>query len=167
VIAPVTPCAPKVTVAFVEARFGPAAAAALDAGSRLARIRQRRIIELRRCGELRHAERYGWLSLAAWLVGMKAVAVERIDPTSDAIWHRARAADVLPDPFGYEETPALERVGETDLKASNPRDMLGFHVVELAAAAVGEGVVQLDQRQVGGGAAAAALRWRLEKTARD
>lgn len=38
-------------------------------------MRERRITELRRCGELRHAERYGWLALAGWLLGLKAAMV--------------------------------------------------------------------------------------------
>ena len=60
----------------------------LDPGS--PRGGQRRITEFRRCGELRHAERYGWLSLVPWLLGMKASVVMQLDPTSPVITHRAR-----------------------------------------------------------------------------
>ena len=48
---------------------------------------ERRITELRRCGELRHAERYGWLSLAAWLLGMSVSVIAQTRPDVDG--HRA------------------------------------------------------------------------------
>ena len=99
-------------------------------------IRERRITELRRCGELRYAERYGWLSLAGWLLGMKAAVVAQLDPASDAIAHRARARDVLPDPLGDDPPPALVTVGDTGLQTTDPRDPLGYRVVQLVAAAL-------------------------------
>jgi hypothetical protein len=138
----------------------------LDPSARVAVVRQRRITELRRCGELRHAERYGWLSLAGWLLGMKTTVVSQLDPTSDAIVHRARARDVLPDPLGDDPPPALVSVGDTGLQASDPRDPLGYRVVELVAAAQRDGAVDIDSRRLGGGAVTACIRERLEAVAR-
>ena len=164
--APVTPCAPEAAIAFVEGRFGTEVTKGLDSSSRLAATRAGRIIELRRCGELRYAERYGWLSLAGWLLGMKASTVARLDPSSDAFVHRARSRDVLPDPLGEDVAPALVTVGSTGLEVSDPRDPLGYRVLQLAVAAVRDGIVELDGRRVGGGSAAASLRERLEEVAR-
>jgi hypothetical protein len=166
VTAPVTPCAAEATVAFVERRFGPELAKALDPSIRLAAVRERRITELRRCGELRHAERYGWLALAGWLLGLKAAVVGRLNPDSPAILHRARARDVLPDPLGDDPPPALVTVGDTGLQTSDPRDPFGYRVVELAAAALRDGMVEIDGRRVGGGAVAASLRERLQVVSR-
>jgi hypothetical protein len=166
VTAAVTPCAPVATVAFVERRFGAELANTLDPSIRLAAIREGRITELRRCGELRNAERYGWLSLAGWLMGMTAAAVGRLNPGSLAILKRARARDVLPDPLGDNPPPALVTVGDTGLQINDPRDPLGYRVVELAAAALRNGMVEIDGRRVGGGAVAASLRERLEEVAR-
>ena len=164
--APVTPCAPEAAVAFVEGRFGAELAKGLDSSSRLAITRARRITELRRCGELRHAERYGWLSLTGWLLGMKTNAIALLDPSSAAFVHRARSRDVLPDPLGEDAAPALVTVGSTGLEVSDPRDQLGYRVLQLAVAAVRDGIVEFDGRRVGGGAAAASLRERLEAVAR-
>jgi hypothetical protein len=160
---PVTPCAPEATLAFVQARFGAKAVRLLDPSCRLAAGRERRITELRRCGELRRAERYGWLSLAGWLLGMKATTVGRIEPSSIAINHRARRDDVLPDPLGEDPAPGLVTIGDTGLEVSDPRDPFGYRVVELAAAASCEGLVNLDGRRVDGGAVAKSLRIRLER----
>ncbi|MGH7732219.1 MAG: hypothetical protein ACREOE_00600 [Gemmatimonadales bacterium] len=165
-IAPVTPCAAEATVAFVERRFGPELAKTLDSSIRVAAMRQQRITELRRCGELRHAERYGWLALAAWLLGMKAAAVGRLNPDSSAILHRARARDVLPDPLGDDLPPALVTVGDTGLQISDPRDMLGYRVLDLAATALRDGLVEIDGRRVSGAAVAASLRERLQEVGR-
>lgn len=165
--APVSPCAPEVTLAFVESRFGAEVAKHLDPSCRLAAVRARRITELRRCGELRYAERYGWLSLTGWLLGMKASTVGRLDPSSAAINHRVRSDDVLPDPLGDDPAPQLVTIGDTGLKVSDPRDPLGYRVVELAAGASRDGLVDLDGRRVGGGAVAASLRARLEEVSHD
>ena len=159
---PVTPCAPDVTVAFVERRFGPEVAKTLDPTGRLGARRARRIAELRRCRDFRDAERFGWLSLTAWLLGMKATMIDRLDPSSGAILHRARSGDVLPDPLGDNPEPTLVEVGATGLRTSDPRDALGYHVVELAATALRDGMVAVDGRRVAGGAVAASLRRRLE-----
>jgi hypothetical protein len=161
--APVTPCAPEATLAFIEGRFGAKAVQLLDPSCRLATLRGRRITELRRCSELRPAERYGWLSLTGWLLGMKAITVGRFDPSSMAINHRASRGDVLPDPLGDDPAPRLLAIGDTQLEVSDPRDPLGYRLVELAAAASCDGLVDLDGRQVGGGAVAASLRARLEE----
>jgi hypothetical protein len=163
---PVTPCNPETTVAFVERRFGSGIAKTLDPSARVAVTRQQRITELRRCGQLRDAERYGWLSLAGWLLGMKAAVVAQLDPTSDAIAHRASVRDVLPDPLGDDPPPALVSVGGTGLQATDPRDPLGYRVVALVAAALSNGVVETDGRRVGGGAVTACLRERLQEVAR-
>lgn len=162
---PVTPCAPAATVAFVERHFGAALAAGLDPGSRGASGRERRITELRRCGELRLAERYGWLSLTGWLLGMRASAIAKLDPTSAAIVHRAGGTDVLGDPLHEDPAPALTTVPGTDLDVSDPRDPFGFGVLELGAAALRDGIVEVQGRAVGGGAVAASLRARLEEVA--
>ncbi len=159
--APVTPCAPEAAVAFIQGLFGTDLAKGLDPSSRLATTRARRITELRRCGDLRHAERYGWLSLTGRLLGMKASTVTRLDPSSAAFVHRARSRDVLPDPLGEDVAPTLVTVGDTGLQVSDPRDPLGYRVLQLAIAAVRDGIVELDGQRVGGGAAAAALRERL------
>lgn len=163
---PVTPCNPETTLAFVARRFGSGIAKTLDPSARVAVTRQQRITELRRCGQLRHAERYGWLSLAAWLLGMKAAVVAQLDPTSDAIAHRVRGRDVLPDPLGDDPPPSLVNVGDTGLQATDPRDPLGFRVIELVAAALSNGVVETNGRRIGGGAVAACLRERLQEVAR-
>jgi hypothetical protein len=163
--AQVTPCGPEATVAFVERRFGAELAKRLDPSSRLATTRAHRITELRRCGELRQAERYGWLSLSGWLLNMKASTVAQLDPLAAAFVHRVRSRDVLPDPLGEDVAPALVTLGETGLQVSDPRDPLGYRVLELAVAAVRDGIVKLDGRRVGGGAAAASLRERLEEVA--
>ena len=163
---PVTPCNPEATVAFVERRFGPKIAKTLDPSGRVAVTRQQRITELRRCGELRHAERYGWLSLAGWLLGMKAAVVAQLDPNSDAIAHRARKRDVLPDPLGDDPPPALVSVGDTGLQTTDPRDPLGYRVVELVAKGLSDGMVEIDGRRVGGGTVAGSLRERLQEVAR-
>jgi hypothetical protein len=163
---PVTPCRPETAAAFVERRFGPRIAKTLDPSDRVAVMRQRRITQLRRCGELRHAERYGWLSLAGWLLGMNAAVVAQLDPTSDAIAHRARARDVLPDPLGDDPPPALVTVGDTGLQTIDPRDPFGYRVVELVAAAERDGMVEIDGRRLGGGAVAACLRERLREVTR-
>jgi hypothetical protein len=158
----VAPCAPEVAVAFLETRFGAELAKTLDPAARLGMAREQRIVELRRCGELRHAERYGWLSLAGWLLGLRAAAVRRLDPASAAILHRARGRDALPDPLADDPAPALAAVGNTGLQASDPRDPLGYRVLQLAAVALRDGVVDLGGRRVGGGAVTASLRERLE-----
>ena len=142
--APVTPCDPAATVAFVQRRFGEAIAKSLDPAARVATARQRRITELRRCGELRHAERYGWLSLTAWLLGTSSAVVRDIDPTSEAIVHRAHGTDVLPEPLGEDPEPVLTTIAGTDLDVSDPRDPLGFSTFELAGAALRDGMVSLD-----------------------
>jgi hypothetical protein len=162
---PVTPCAPRAAVAFLEARFGADVSKTLDPVARIAKARERRITELRRCGELRHAERYGWLSLAGWLLDMKATTVSRIDPTSTALLHRTRSRDVLPDPLGEDPPPALRLVKDTGIEVSDPRDPLGYGVIELAVAAILDGTVEVDGRRVAGGAIAASLRDRLVEVA--
>jgi hypothetical protein len=165
--APVTPCGPEATVAFVERRFGEAVAKLLDPAARVARVRQARIVELRRCGELRHAERYGWLSLTAWLLGMKVATVRDLDPTSAAaITHRADGNDMLADPLGADPEPQLTTVTGTDLEASDPRDAFGFGVFALAGTALRDGVAEVDGRRIGGGAVTASLKARLEEVAR-
>ncbi|MEB3980211.1 hypothetical protein OQ968_02910 [Mycobacterium sp. 663a-19] len=165
--APVTPCAPQATVAFVQRQFGDKLATTLDPTIRLAVTRERRITELRRCGELRHAERYGWLTLAGWLLGMKATVIGRLNPDSAAILHRARPRDVLPDPLADDLPPALVALGDTGLQTSDPRDVLGYRVVELAASALRDGLVEIDGRRVSGAAVAASLRERLQEVGRD
>jgi len=165
-LGPVTPCAPAATVAFVERHFGAPLAAGLDPGSRAASGRERRITELRRCGDLRLAERYGWLSLTGWLLGMSARAIATLDPTSAAIVHRADGTDVLGDPLGEDPAPVLTTVPGTDLDVSDPRDPFGFGVLELGVAALRDEIVEVQGRAVGGVAAAASLRARLEEVAR-
>jgi len=163
---PVTPCAPEATVAFLETSFGPDVAKALDPAARVASVRTAGIVELRRCGDLRHAERYGWLSLAGWLLGMPASAVGRLDPCSEAILHRAGGRDVLPDPLGEDAPPGLAEVCGTHLRIADPRDPLGARLLELTALALRDGVVDVGGRRVGGGAVAAAVRGRLEVASR-
>jgi hypothetical protein len=165
--APVTPCAPQATVQFVERRFGSALATTLDPAIRLAATRERRIIELRRCGELRHAERYGWLTLAGWLLGMKAAAIARLRPDSPAIVHRVGARDVLPVILADDSPPRMVTIGDTGLQTSDPRDLLGYRVVELAAIAIRDGLVEIDGRRVGGAAVAASLRERLKEASHE
>ena len=165
--APVTPCAPEASVTFVRTRFGDSLAETL-AGSRPARLgtaRARRITELRRCGELRHAERYGWLSLAGWMLGMKVEAVTRLDPTCDALSIRAGGADVLPPQLGNDPGPILTTVLDTGLDVSDPRDSYGFGLVELLARALSDGMAEIEGRLFGGGAVADSLRSRLEGAA--
>jgi hypothetical protein len=163
--APVTPCDPAATVAFIEQRFGEALAKTLDPSARVATARQRRITELRRCGELRLAERYGWLSLTAWLLGARADVVRGIDPTSGAIGQRAHGTDVLPEPLGEDPEPVLTTIAGTDLDVSDPRDPLGFSIFELGGTALRHGMVDLGDHAVGGGAVAASLLARLEAAA--
>jgi hypothetical protein len=163
--APVTPCGPEATVAFVERRFGESVAKTLDPAARAATARQARIVELRRCGELRHAERYGWLSLTAWLLGMKVATVRDLDPTSAAITHRAGGNDMLADPLGADPGPELMTVAGTDLEASDPRDAFGFGVFALAGSALRDGVVEVEGRRIGGGAVTTSLKARLEEVA--
>jgi len=162
VSAPVTPCAPEAAVSFVERRFGEAVAKTIDPASRAGGARQRRITELRRSGELRYAERYGWLSLAAWLLDMPVRAVRDIDPGSNAFMHRAGGTDVLADPIGVDPAPALTTVADTGLEVSDPRDPLGFTVCEMLGVALSAGIVDVEGHSVGGGAVAASLRARLE-----
>jgi hypothetical protein len=166
VTTPVAPCSPDATVAFLEARFGPEVAKAIDPASRLAAARQRRILEMRRGGQLRHAERFGWLSLAAWVLGVKPAVIGRLDPTSRAIVHRSSARDVLPDPLGADQAPNLAAVGDSGLEASDPRDPLGFRVFELAVAATGGPLVEVEGATFSAGALASALRARLEEAGR-
>jgi hypothetical protein len=97
---------------------------------------------------------------------MNAAVVAQLDPASDAIAHRARARDVLPDPLGDDPPPALVIVGATGLQTVDPRDPLGYRVVELVAAAQRDGVVEIEGRRLGGGAVAACMRERLEEVAR-
>jgi hypothetical protein len=164
--APVTPCAPGPTVAFVERYFGASVAACLDPSARAASARERRITELRRVGELRHAERYGWLSLTGWLLGMKVKDLGKLDPTSEAIQHRAGGTDVLDDPLADDPAPVLTTVPHTDLDVSDPRDLFGFGVLELAVSALRDGMVEVGGRPVGGGAVTESLRARLGEVAR-
>ena len=160
---PVTPCAPEAARAFVEGRFGAEAAKRLDPSSRLASARARRITELRRCGELRRAERYGWLSLSGWMLGMKASTVLKIDPASPLVHVPADSQDVLPAPLASDPAPELVTIANTDLHASDPRDPLGYLVAELAGTASRDGSVDVDGRTLGAGAVAASLRRRLEE----
>jgi hypothetical protein len=150
-------------VAFVGSRFGDSLAETLtrDRPARLGTARERRITELRRCGELRHAERYGWLSLAGWMLGMKVGEVTSLDPTSPALSTRA-SGDVLPACLGGDPAPILTTVSHTGLEVSDPRDPFGFSVVELLATALRDGAVELEGRHIGGGAVAESLRARLE-----
>jgi hypothetical protein len=164
--APVTPCGPEATVAFVERFLGESVAKTLDPAARAATARQARIVELRRCGELRHAERYGWLSLTAWLLGMKVATVRALDPTSTAITHRAGGNDMLADPLGADPGPELTTVTGTDLEASDPRDAFGFGVFALAGTALRDGVAEVEGRRIGGGAVTESLKARLEVVAR-
>jgi len=164
--APVTPCAPAAAVTFVERHFGASVAVGLDPSGRAAGARERRITELRRLGELRHAERYGWLSLTGWLLGMKVRDLGKLDPTSEAIQHRAGGTDVLDDPLDDDPAPVLTTVPDTDLDVSDPRDPFGFGVLELAASALRDGRVEVGGRPVGGGAVTESLRARLEEVAR-
>ncbi|MGY1793080.1 hypothetical protein ACI796_03710 [Geodermatophilus sp. SYSU D00525] len=161
---PVTPCAPEAAVAFVAGRCDSELVGSLDPASRLAAVRAQRIVELRRCGQLRHAERYGWLSLTGWLLGMSATVVGRLDPASAAVVHRAGVRDVLPDPVADDPAPAV--VDVAGLQLADPRDPLGYRVLQLAVAALRDGVVDVGGRRVGGGAVAASLRQRLEVTGR-
>jgi hypothetical protein len=153
-------------VAFVERRFGEAAAKPLDPSGRAGAARERRITELRRCGELRHAERYGWLSLTAWLLGLSVAIVRGLDPASDAIARRAHGTDVLADPLGEDPGPELTTIAGTEIEVSDPRDPFGFGVFELAGKAVRDGMVETGGRIVGGGAVSTSLRARLEAVAR-
>jgi len=166
--APVTPCAPEASVAFVRRYFGDAVVQNLvgDRPARLGTARELRITELRRCGELRHAERYGWLSLAGWLLGMKVAELTNLDPTSQALSVRANAGDILPACLGQDLPPVLSNVSDTGLEVSDPRDPFGFGLVELLAAAISEGVVEVGGRSLGGGAVAESLRARLEAASR-
>src|SRR5690242_19729676 len=127
----------------MERRFGRGVAKRLDVSCTLAAIRGRRITELRRSGELRLAERFGWLSLAGWLLGINASAVARLDPSSNAIYHRARSRDLLPDPLGEDRAPELVSIGNTGIQVSDPRDPLGYALLELAAMACRNGFVEL------------------------
>jgi hypothetical protein len=161
--APVTPCAPEAALAFVESRFGDAAARHLDPSSRLAEGRARRITELRRRGELRRAERYGWLSLSGWMLEMKASTVLGIDPASPAINLPAGDQDVLPVPLADDPPPELVTIANTELHASDPRDPLGYRVAELAAMASRDGLVDVAGRALDAGAVVASLRCRLEE----
>jgi hypothetical protein len=163
---PVTPCGPEAALAFVESRFGDAAARHLDPASRLATARARRITELRRCGELRRAERYGWLSLSGWMLGMKASTVLGIDPASPAINLPAGDRDVLPTPVADDPPPELVTIANTELHASDPRDPLGYRVAELAATASCDGLVEVGGRALEAGTIAASLRRRLEVMSR-
>ena len=61
--------------------------------------------------------------------------------------------------------PKLATIADTGLDASDPRDPLGYRVVELAATASRDGLVDIDGRRLGGGAVAASLRARLEEMA--
>lgn len=160
---PVTPCAPEAALAFVEGHFGAEASKRLDPSSRLATGRARRITELRRCGELRSAERYGWLSLSAWILGMKASVIMQIDPTSPAINALAGDHDVLPAPLADDPPPKLAAIANTELRASDPRDPLGYRVAALAATASRDGLVDIDGQPLDAGAVAASLRRRLEE----
>lgn len=162
--APVTPSSGEAAADFIKCEFGEELARKVDPGDRATAVRHRRITEMRRCGELRSAERYGWLSLAALLLGMNSVAVERIDPSSPGIMHRAGGRDILPDPLGEDEAPKLVPLLNTDIEVSDPRDPLGFGVIRLAASALTEVAVEVDGRRLGGAAVAASLRERLEKT---
>jgi hypothetical protein len=163
---PVTPSAPEAAVAFVERRFGEGLAKTLDPTGRAAAAREQRIIRLRRCGELRHAERYGWLSLAGWLLAMKVGELGSIDPTSPALALRAHAGDVLPVPLEEDTAPVLTTVADTGIEVSDPRDSFGFGVVALVAAALTDGVVEVGGRSLGGGAVAESLRARLKEASR-
>ena len=121
VSAPVTPCAPEAAVAFVEGRFGARWPKALDPSARLAVARERRITELRRCGELRHAERYGWLSLTGWLLGMKAEHAGAARP--DIGGHSSTgpaAATSCPTHSGEDVAPALVTVGRHRAQGERP-----------------------------------------------
>lgn len=159
--APVTPCAPAATVEFVAARFGERLAASLDPSSRAATSRAARIGELRRCGQLRDAERYGWLSLTGWMLGLPATVLARIDPAGDALRRRASGRDLLPESLAEDPEPVPTDVPGTGLLVPNPRDPLGWAVLGLAATALTTGVVEIGGRRLGGGAVTAALTARL------
>ena len=159
---PVTPCAPAVAAAFVADRFGPRAAAPLDPAARAGTVRAARITELRRAGRLRDAERYGWLSLTGWLLGLSSADLGRLDPQSDGFLHRSGRRDLLPSPLGEDPPPALAPVGGTDLQITDPRDRLGWSVLTLAAGALNGDTADLGGRRVAAGAVLAALRARLE-----
>jgi hypothetical protein len=161
---PVTPSTGVFAAAFVRRQFSELVWDQIDPNSRAMAARQRRILELRRSSELREAERYGWLSLAAVVLGMGQTAVERIEPSSSAVMHRAGSRDVLPDPLGDEYPPAIVEVGDTGLQVSDPRDAFGFHVFSLAIGAISAPVIEISGRRLGGAAVAASLRDRLEKT---
>jgi hypothetical protein len=161
---PVTPTSGALAVAFVRRQFGEQAWDHGDPDSRAMAVRQRRILEFRRSGELRKAERYGWLSLAAVVLGMGQTALERIEPSSLAVMHRAGSRDILPDPLGDDYPPAIAELGDTGLQVSDPRDAFGFHVFSLAIAAVSAPTMEINGRRLGGAAVAASLRDRLEKT---
>lgn len=163
---PVTPCAPAAAVNFLTARFGARLADSLDPASRAAITRAARISELRRFGELRDAERYGWLSLSGWLLGMPATIIGRIDPGSEAIGRRASGRDLLPEPLAADPDPATADVAGTGLLVPDPRDPLGWHVLKLAATALTAGVVHVGGRRVGGGAVTTALTARLQEAGR-
>jgi hypothetical protein len=164
---PVTPCAPGAAVAFVGERFGHDLADALvHRPARLGTSRARRITELRRCGQLRHAERYGWLSLAGWLLDMKVSEVTALHPMSEALNVRAHAGDVLPPLLGEDPPPVLTTVADTGIEVSDPRDPFGFGVFELLAVALRDGMAAVEGRTLGGGTVADSLRARLEEVAR-
>jgi hypothetical protein len=163
---PVTPCAPTAAVDFMAARFGPRLADGLDPASRAATTRAARIGELRRCGELRDAERYGWLSLTGWLLDLPATVLGRLDPTGEALGRRAGRGDLLPEPLAPDPDPGAAEVAGTGLFVPDPRDPLGWTVLSLAAAALTAGVVDVGGRRLGGGAAIAALTARLQEAGR-
>jgi hypothetical protein len=160
--APVTPCAPAVAAAFIADRFGPRAAASLDPAARTGAVRAARITELRRAGRLREAERYGWLSLTGWLLGLSAADLSRLNPQSDAFQRRAGRRDLLPVPLGEDFPPKSASAGGTDLQITDPRDRLGWMVLSLGAGALAGRTADLGGRRVAAGAVLAALRIRLE-----
>ena len=117
------------------------------------------------CGELRHAERYGWLSLTGWLLGMK-VRGRQAGPHVGGHPHRAGGTDVLGDPLADDPAPGAHHGPRHGPRRERPAGPLRLRPYSSwRRSALRDGMVEVGGRPVGGGAIAESLRARLEEVA--
>lgn len=164
---PITPSAPERTLRLAGEHLGLAAKRRLQDAPRALELRARRLRRLREAGDLATAERYGWLSLAAVLVGLPGARIGRLNPVAAALDERAGADDLLPVPLLPAAAPQPRPIAGTSLSAADPTDAAAFAIATLAARAMAVGAVEAGGRVLAAEGFRLGLRARLERSLHD
>jgi len=119
--------------------------------------RETRMFELRGANQLRSAERFGWLSIAALWLGLGA----RYSTAIHTDHVNVSGVDDLLTIALVDLNPTIRAVRGAGLDASDPTDPYGVIFADLAAATRTSHAVHVGDRRVGSGMVATALLERL------